>query len=312
MRVLISGGSGQIGRYVRRLLERDHQVVVLSRSGDPCRLQPTRGQAHFWECDITDEASVKDACWLFQPELILHLAGIATVKVDEESPCEISRCNVLGTHHLLAHSLKGARFLLASSATVYGNNTSKSMPATESILPTPVSVYAATKLAQEALVEAYTRLGLVSGCSLRLCASVGSGTRHGLLHDIIRKLNSSSNELELIGDEPGSVKPFLYAGDIAQAFAHFGLCPTYESTFEGQVNITSGDSATVLDVARAAMKGTGITKPIRWLGQAANWAGDNPKVFVDGSLARRLGFSPCYSFSVDAVEAAVFDIVRGR
>lgn len=310
MRVILSGGTGQLGTPLLRLLRREHQVVVLSSRpnyGDSVWLQPDHNDHRTWLCDITDENSVKDALWTFQPEVIFHLAARAIVKEDGLAPCEISKINVLGTHHLLAHCPVGVRFVLASSATVYGDNTSRTMPADERLLPSPTSVYAATKLAQEALVDAYTALGKVRGLSLRLVASVGSGANHGLLRDIHKKLQTRDKYLELIGEAPGSCKPFSHVEDTVRAFAYFGL----ETEETGVVNVAPYDSITVLEVANLAMNVLKIQKPIDWLGQAANWAGDNGQVHISSEKMRRLGFRPQYSKSGEAVQAALCDILRG-
>lgn len=307
MNVLVTGGTGGIGKYLLPLLTRErHSVVVLSRKGDPHWLLPAGREVQHWKCNLQDEAEIRNALWRAQPEVILHLGAHSTTKAEADRPCRISQVNVLGTHHLLAHAPAGCRFVLASSATVYGDNTSRSMPAHEGLAPSPTSAYGATKAAAEALVSAYTAQELVKGVSLRLVACAGAGFSHGLIRDVVRKLSLETPSLELFGDAPGSCKPFLHARDAAAAFCHFA----FTSMFTGPVNISPLDSITVEQVAEIAQEEMGTSKPTTWLGQSATWSGDNPQVWVNPRNAHALGFRPACGRSEEAVRAAVRDMKR--
>jgi UDP-glucose 4-epimerase len=301
--ILLTGGTGSIGRYVLpRLVRERHSVVVLSRSGDSEWLLPNGRESRVWRCNLLDEAEVRNALWRAQPEVILHLGAHSTTK-GENDPCRITRVNVLGTHHLLSFAPDGCRFVFASSATVYGDNTSRSMPGYEGLALTPTSPYGATKAAGEALVGAYTALEKVRGVSLRLVANAGAGATHGLVMDLARKLMGPREELELIGDAPGSCKPFLYVEDAVAAILHFA----FTSPHRGPVNISPLDSITVEEVAEIALEEI-ARKPVRWLGAKATWAGDNRQVHVNPRLAHGLGWRPRYGRSADAVRAAFKDI----
>ena len=59
-------------------------------------------------------------------------------------------------------------------------------------------------------------------------------------------------------------------------------------------------------MAYAVMEGCGITKPIKWLGETANWKGDNRVISVDNSRLKSIGWNPKFPKSKDAI----IDIVR--
>jgi UDP-glucose 4-epimerase len=156
----------------------------------------------------------------------------------------------------------------------------------KSLTPLPTSVYAATKLAGENLVNIYTQQGKVSGISLRLCAVTGKYSTHGIVHDFVKKLDSDSEFLEVLGSEPGSCKPFLYADDVCEAIAK-----TIQINPIGRdivVNICNEGGATVKQVAEAVMQAKKIVKPIKWLGDAANWKGDNKLIKCDSTYAKEI------------------------
>ncbi len=307
LNVLVTGSSGFIGkRLVRRLMRESNINSITCVSRRPPSAHPLfsalrlAGLPTLYDagCDLGNEQRVRLLLDRARPDIIFHLAGRAVVDSPHD---ELLAANVLSTYHLLEHCPEAARFVLASSATVYGDC---ALWATEQQRATPTSVYGATKAASEALVEAYTALGRARGVSLRLVANVGPGASHGLVRDIICKLSSDSTHLELLGDAPGSSKPYMYVEDTVEAFVHFGL----NMAENGPVNIASDDHISVEEVAGVVMEQMGIHKPIAWLGSQANWKGDNRLVCLSSYKARQLGWRPSYADSAGAIRAALGDL----
>lgn len=303
--ILVTGGDGFIGQnLVSELYDQGHNVVVVARRPF-CRHEH---RAHVKYCDLTDTNSAR---YLFyngessEPciDTIFHLAGNAIVRENSDDPTNISQTNIIGTHNLLAHAPQGCKFIFASSATIYGDAYGDF--AHENAIPTPTSIYGATKVAGEALVNAYTSLGNVHGINLRLIANVGRHSTHGLLHDVIRKLRSDSVELELLGDHPGSYKPYIHVCDTVR-----GMIKAMEWD-NGTYNIATMVPLSVERVAQIAMEELGITKYIKWLGAAANWKGDNRVVCINTSKSRKNGFRPDLE-SEQAVRQAIHDIINQK
>jgi UDP-glucose 4-epimerase len=144
----------------------------------------------------------------------------------------------------------------------------------------------------------------VNGVSLRLTATVGKGATHGVLKDVIRKLKSDSPTLDLLGAEPGSSKPFTHVDDVVQAL----LLAGFDDGWKGSVNIGPNDQLSVDQLAEAAMHATRIYKPIKWLGEAANWKGDNRRLHIRNRLAVWHGWKPRYETSWAAVKAAAREL----
>lgn len=302
-RILVTGATGFIGHALIARLQRENlQIVGLSRHASiyPWDMREGPYFQHVF-CDLTCESQVVRVMLQFKPDVVYHLAGNPIVK-EGADPTALTSSNVLPTHTLLAYAPEGCRFVLASSATVYGNILETERCNEWSRLR-PNSVYAATKVASEALVEAYTQLGRVRGVSARLVANVGPWPTHGVIHDFVQKLLSPNPVLEVLGEAPGSLKPYCHVSDTVEALVLMGL--KYPTDSRPVYNIAPEDELTIEQVAELVMQGLRICKPIKWLGAETNWKGDQSVVQVWSNEIRYLGWMPKYPTSADAVLAAV-------
>lgn len=301
MRVMITGASGFLGERLTKRLSKTHECYCLHRNSKSLRQSDAENEDAFHcYCDVTDDDFVASVMADTKPGVVFHLAGRS--HANDRDPYAVTRANVLGTHHLLEHCRPGTRFVLASSAAVYG--CAAETTATESSMPNPRSVYAASKLAAERLVQAYWNMGRISPLILRFTACCGRGQTHGLIKDVVEKLRSDSATLDLLGEEPGSTKPYLHADDAVEALVRFGF-----SSEPALLNISPVDEVSVAAVAERVMRVMGVRKDIRFLGAKSNWAGDDRFVSVSGREAENRGFVLKYRHSLDAVEAAVKEMV---
>lgn len=260
-RILITGASGFIGKHLTECLY-----------GDNVHLDGNT-KVHALKSRLCDISGIKDEITQFNPNVVIHLAAIPIIKPNAEKPDEIIQANINGTFNLINLLPEGCRVIFASTVTVYGDKPSYLGRVYENTTLEPTSIYAATKIAGENLINIYTQQGKIEGFNLRLCATVGKYSTHGIVHDFVRKLRSDSECLEVLGDYPGSKKPFLHQLDVCDAFvktinAHFN--PKHNT-----YNICSWSNINVHEVAKAAMEGLNIHKEVKWLGSAANWKGDN-------------------------------------
>ena len=147
-KVLITGGSGFIGRYVCAECER-RRLEYLSLSSTEHR-KDANGRC----VDLSDYDEITAAFAYFRPDTVIHLAAIASPVYGDAA--EIYRVNVCGTENLLnvaAEQAPGSRVVLVSTAGVYGNN---SVPLLhEGLSPNPVNHYSCSKLITEYLSRLY-------------------------------------------------------------------------------------------------------------------------------------------------------------
>ncbi len=226
MAVLVSGVAGFIGSHVARaLLARGEAVVGVdnfSEYYDPvlkfARLKPLREDRGFTfvEADIADrEAMAALAASHSGIDRIVHLAAQPGVRHSKVDPYIYVQANVMG--HLvmleLARNLKGLRhFVYASSSSVYGGN--RKLPfAVDDRVDRPISLYAATKRADELMTETYTHLYGIRATGLRFFTVYGPWGRPDMSPWIFAKAIHEGSTIEL--NHLGFIKrDFSYIDDI--------------------------------------------------------------------------------------------------
>ena len=144
MRALITGGNGFVGHHLVAYLEECGDVVsVFDRPSD-----------------ISNVDDVRHALEVARPDAIYHLAALSHVGASWIDPSAVLQVNVVGPAVLFAAAreiVPEAITLLVSSAEVYGAVAASDLPITESLVPRPVSPYAASKLAAEVLAQQAVR-----------------------------------------------------------------------------------------------------------------------------------------------------------
>jgi len=169
MKVLVTGSAGFIGFHVcQRLLRDGHQVTGID-SMVPYydvtlkeRRHAMLGSTNAFRpliFDLCDVAATSRAIEEEKPEVIIHLAAQAGVRYSLDHPDVYVASNVVGTFSLLEscrrHPVR--HFVMASTSSAYGANTSMPFRETDSAT-TPLTIYAATKLATEHIAHSYAHL----------------------------------------------------------------------------------------------------------------------------------------------------------
>lgn len=313
MKIFVTGATGFIGKHLcLRLKLLGHDIVTISRH--PIMVVKKNNQTNKHAViDLGETDRSKESYYLFEnlcnhhkPDVIFHLASSAVVKPDEEDPHRIILDNTVSTQKVAHYAPEGCRVVLASSVIVYGDWLFKKgdidSKYSERSACRPTSIYGMTKRASESIIESYTSSGKIDGVSARLCATVGSGLTHGIIKDFIRKIKSDNPYLEALGSHPGSTKPFCHIEDAVEALIMLG---TKKELDNRVFNVVPDDSISVEEVAEAAMSALEIEKPIKWLGDDANWKGDNRIIKAKNSLLKKAGWNLKFAKSKDVI----FDIV---
>lgn len=305
MKAFVTGGAGFIGSHlVDALLSRGHEVTVydLLSTGSlrflegPLGLEGGRPdpRLHVVEGDILDQERLTRS--MAGHDQVFHLAANADVRGGPKKRWTDLEQNTVGTQRVLeATRVNGIRNLLfTSSAVVYGEP--EVFPTPEGYRGRQTSLYGASKLAAESLVEAYAHYDEMRAQVFRFVSLVGERYTHGVVFDFVKKLRADPNVLEVLGDGHQK-KSYLYVGDAvagmlraleAASDAPKGAVSAYNLGHEGAI-----EAREVADIVcdELALKGT----TYRFTGGRRGWPGDSPRVELDTARIRALGWKPTIS-----------------
>lgn len=213
--ILVTGGAGFIGSHLVEELAPDNDVVVLDNlSGG--RREWIDDQATLIEGDIRNEQTVDEATT--DVDLIFHLAANVSVQRSVETPVESHATNVGGTLRLLEHARKeNARFVLASSAAIYGDP--ESIPIRESDPKQPTSPYGLEKHSADQYCRLYHDLYGVETVVLRYFNVYGPRQRGGQYSGVIDVfLEQASQGADItVHGEGRQTRDFVHVDDVVVA-----------------------------------------------------------------------------------------------
>ncbi len=227
--VLVTGAAGFLGSHtVEALLKRGQRVVGVdnfhgfysraakSRNIDACRAtaQRARGAFDLVEADITDADALGAIFQRARPEGVVHLAAKTGVRPSIQDPAGYARTNVMGTAVVLqqAQSVGCRRVVLASSSSVYGNNSKVPFAETDDV-GQPISPYAATKAACELIAHVHHALTRTPVACLRYFTAFGPRQRPDLAIARFLSRVSRGEPIDVYGDGSSS-RDYTYVDDI--------------------------------------------------------------------------------------------------
>lgn len=287
-RVLVTGGSGFIGRHVvAALREHGHIVTVADRVRFPDDL------VHTVTGDLC-RPDVRELAVTPQTDAIVHLAAETSVLRSIECPVLVQRTNVEMTVALLELARERAvgSFVLASTNAVVGPHEGT---ITEDLPLAPMTPYGATKAAAEMIMSGYSGAFGLRTPALRLTNVYGPGmTEKDSFIPRLLRAAAADQGVQIYGTGRQQ-RDLVHVSDAAWALARAVSCwPS------GPVIIGSGRSHTVADLAQAAREATGKSIPAQ---HVAAKLGEMPAVIVDISRARSRGYEPSVSLAQGILSA---------
>jgi UDP-glucose 4-epimerase len=304
MHVVVTGGAGFIGsNLVDQLLDDGHTVTAIDNlsTGSPEFLASAAGQRGFEFVEMNLLEKSERLREVVRPaDAVFHLAANADVRYGWDEPDRDLRQNVVATHNVLeAMRLTGVRRLVFSSTgSVYGETAVIPTPE-DCPFPVQTSLYGASKLAAEGLVQAYAEGVGIRATITRFVSILGARYTHGHVFDFVRSLRADPNVLTILGD--GSQrKSYLEVSDCVAAMT---LLLEAEHAVEAY-NLGVDDACLVVDSAGWICERLGVEPRFEFTGGDRGWIGDNPHIHLDATKLRSTGWRPRYSIR-EAVERTV-------
>jgi len=255
-KALVSGGAGFIGSHiVDKLLDEGFEVTVvddLSSGQLENFVHIKEGENfRFVKGDIRDTNLIKGL--VKDIDVVFHEAALISVVYSLKDPLTTHDVNVTGTLNLLKACVDSGvkRFIFASSASIYGET--KTLPMKEDMIPTPISPYAASKLAAENYAKLlYKIYGLETVC-LRYFNVYGPRQKHshysGVIPIFIERL--LSNQPPSINGDGEQKRDFVNVQDVV----HANMLALKSKNAVGQLfNIGTGKATSINQLAKIVLQ----------------------------------------------------------
>jgi UDP-glucuronate 4-epimerase len=226
MKILVTGSAGFIGSHVaQRLLARGDEVVGLDNLNDYydpalkrarlARLQAMPGYVHV-QADLADRGAMEALFAGHRPQRVVHLAAQAGVRYAAENPHVYVASNVTGFLHVLEgcrhHAVE--HLVFASTSSVYGANTT--MPFSEhQSTEHPLTLYAATKKANEQMAHSYAHLYRIPCTGLRFFTVYGPWGRPDMALFLFTRAILAGEPIKVFNHGKHS-RSFTYIDDIVE------------------------------------------------------------------------------------------------
>ncbi|BBP77182.1 NAD-dependent dehydratase [Pseudomonas sp. Ost2] len=245
-RILVTGGAGFIGSHlVDALLAKGHAVRVLDdlSTGKVSNLPMDNASLKLVVGDVADAATLAEA--MQGCSAVVHLAAVASVQASVEDPVRTHQSNFIGTLRVCEAMIAAGirRVVFASSAAVYGNN-GEGTPIGEDTAKSPLTPYAADKLASEYYLDFYRRQHGLEPVILRFFNIFGprqdpSSPYSGVI-SIFSERAKNAQPITVFGDG-GQTRDFVYVEDLVKILVQ-GLerpQPTPDATNVGLSGVTT-------------------------------------------------------------------------
>jgi UDP-glucuronate 4-epimerase len=226
MKFLVTGAAGFIGFYTAKvLLDRGEEVIGLDNLNayydvrlKEARLKQLQGRKgfSFHKLDLVDRKGIEELFATAHPERVIHLAAQAGVRYSLKNPHAYADSNIVGTLNVLEGCRQSGveHLVYASSSSVYGANTTLPFSVHQNV-DHPLSLYAASKKANELMAHSYAHLYRLPTTGLRFFTVYGPWGRPDMaLFQFTRKI-LAGEPIEVF-NEGHHARDFTYIDDIVE------------------------------------------------------------------------------------------------
>jgi UDP-glucose 4-epimerase len=299
VRIFVTGGAGYIGSHtVNALRDCGFEVLVFDNLSTGTK-DSLADAVPIVKGDVENLQELTVAMKKFQPDAVIHFAGLIDVAESFEQPETYIETNTIGTLNVLkAMVIAGCRHLVFSStAAVYGNTSTHRITEQDPI--EPINPYGHSKAMAERLIQLYALKGSLRYSILRYFNVAGASSdgrngqrshkAHQLIHIVTEKVLGLRQNLEVFGsdystDDGTCIRDFIHVDDLAEA--HISALNYLASGRSSEIfNVGYGTGYSVLSVIKTMEKTAGVRIDYNIVNRRP---GDPAKVIADAEKLKQL------------------------
>lgn len=294
-KIFITGVAGFIGSNLADRLLAEGKTVVgwdnfstgqekfLSQASENPNFTVIRGD----NLDLPALKLAMEGC-----DTVFHLAANADVRFGVDHPEKDLQQNTIATFNVLeAMRANGInKIAFSSTGSVYGE--SEVIPTPENApFPIQTSLYGASKVAGEGLIQSYCEGFGFEGYIFRFVSILGERYTHGHVFDFYKQLLEHPDHLRVLGDG-SQCKSYLHVADCINAMLHvMNQGEAVKSKHRVTIyNLGTEEYVQVNDSIRFICKELGLSPRLEYSGGNKGWIGDNPFIFLDTKKIRSTGW----------------------
>jgi UDP-glucose 4-epimerase len=314
VRVFVSGGAGFVGSHlVERLLgQEDPSHVTVYDNFSSGTMWHLNSVAHDPRLEIV-RGDIKELSRLSKAmdgvDVVYHLASNPDIaKAAVQPDIDFWEGTYLTQNVLEAARVNKVKEVIYTSGSgVYGEKGVKSLAEDHGPM-VPISTYAASKLAGEALMCAYAHLFGISCIAFRFGNIVGPRQTHGVAYDFIRRLRKDPSRLTILGDG-NQTKSYIHIDDVLGAI--FWAMERKDAVYD-VFNVATDDYVSVKEIADMVVEEVGLRSvQYHFTGGDRGWNGDVPVVRFDLTKIHALGWRAARTSAEalrDSMRAIIADV----
>jgi UDP-glucose 4-epimerase len=301
--IFITGGAGFIGsNLVKALVNKHYKIIVYDNlsTGTIENLSSVINKIDFYNGDLLDTDFLINC--IKGCDFVFHLAANADVRFGIDHPSKDLHQNTIATFNVLEAMRENniQKIAFSSTGSVYGE--ALVIPTPENApFPIQTSLYSASKLAGEGLIEAYCEGFGFQAWIFRFVSVLGPKYSHGHVIDFYNQLIEHPDVLKVLGNGT-QTKSYMHVNDCINGMLH---AVNWSNKKINLFNLGTDETITVNDSIKILCNYLNLSPKIEYTGGNQGWIGDNPIIYLNTNKIKSLEWKPKYSIKqgiVDTIE----------